>query len=168
MGASLDEFALVEDADEIGIADGGKAVGDDEGGAVGAEAIEGLLDKLFSGVVEGGGGLVEQEEGRVFEKGAGDGEALFFASGKADAALTRDGVELLGKIADEAFGVGGVEGAQSSASVASCLARVRFSRMVVLKRNGSWVTKPVWSRSHSLEISEMGLPSNRIFPEVGS
>ena len=58
MRALLDEFAVVEDADLIGIADGGEAVGDDEGGAIGAEVFEGLLDEFFGGVIEGGGGFV--------------------------------------------------------------------------------------------------------------
>lgn len=58
MGAALDEFAMMEDADEIGLADGAESVGDDEGGAVGSEAVESLLDEFFRGVVEGGGGFV--------------------------------------------------------------------------------------------------------------
>ena len=58
VSALLDEFAVVEDADHIGVADGAEAVGDDEGGAVRAELVEGLLDELLGGVVEGGGGLV--------------------------------------------------------------------------------------------------------------
>lgn len=62
MRALLDEFAVVEDADEIGVADRAEAVGDDEGGEVRAEVVEGLLDEFLGGVVEGGGDLVQQQE----------------------------------------------------------------------------------------------------------
>ena len=41
------------------------------------------------------GGLVEDENGRVFQNGAGDGEALALAAGKRNALFTDDGVEAL-------------------------------------------------------------------------
>jgi hypothetical protein len=48
----------LHDMDHGGVADGGEAVGDDDGGAALHEAVEGLLDVLFGFAVEGGGGFV--------------------------------------------------------------------------------------------------------------
>ena len=110
MAALLDDAAFLEHVDAVGVLDGGEAVGDDEGGAVGHEVVEGVLDLPLGFGVHGGGGFVEQEDGGVFEQGAGDGEALFFAAGEFDAAFADVGVELVGEFADEAFGVGGGEG----------------------------------------------------------
>eukprot|EP00903_Cladosiphon_okamuranus_P003719 g3717.t1 len=109
VGALLDDFPVIEDADEIGTADGGEAVGDDEGGAVCAEEVECLLDEFFGGVVEGGGGFVEQEDGWIPEEGPCDGDALFFSSGKADAAFSGGGFETFGEGADKFGGVGCLE-----------------------------------------------------------
>lgn len=46
------------------------------------DAVDVAEEGLLGVGVEGRGGLVEEEEGRVFEDEAGDGEALFFASCK--------------------------------------------------------------------------------------
>ena len=111
MRALLDQLTMVEDADEIRIADGAEAVGDDEGGAVGAEAVKGLLDEFLGGVVEGGGRFVQQKQRRIFQQCAGDGEPLFLAAGETDAAFSGEGVQPLGQVADEAGGVGRIEDA---------------------------------------------------------
>src|SRR5438105_4679154 len=58
VGALLDDFAIDEDDDAVGMHDGGEAVGDDEGGAVAHEVFEGILDEVFAGGVEGAGGFV--------------------------------------------------------------------------------------------------------------
>lgn len=110
VAASFGDAAMFEDEDLICVADGGEAVGDDEAGAVGEEAVEGFLNEFFGGGIDAGGGFVEDEDGRVFEEGAGDGDALFFADAEADAALTHVGIEKLGHEADEGVGIGGGKG----------------------------------------------------------
>ena len=105
MGALLDDAALVDDVDAVGVDDGGEAVGDDEHGAVGAELVECILDEAFGLAVEGRGGFVEDEDGGVFVHGAGDGEALALAAGEFGAALADDGVVALGLAGDEVMGV---------------------------------------------------------------
>src|SRR5262245_30365111 len=106
MGAAFDDAAFVEEEDEIGAADGGKAVSDDEGGAAGEEIGHGSLNKLLAFGVEVAGGFVEDEDLRVGEDGAGDGEALLLAAGELDAAFADERVVLLGKADDEFVGVG--------------------------------------------------------------
>jgi L-ascorbate metabolism protein UlaG (beta-lactamase superfamily) len=86
MASAFHDASAFQDEDLVGVPYGGEPVGDDEAGPVFHEAVEGLLDQPFGGVVHAGGGLVEDEDGRVFEQGAGDGEALFFADAEFDSA----------------------------------------------------------------------------------
>ena len=110
VGSLFDEFSVVEDADAVCLLHGGEAVCNDKAGAVRAQVFKRLLDKAFGGVVEGGGGFVEQQQRGIFQQRAGDGKALFLAAGKAAAALAGDGVEAVGAGANEAGGVSGFEG----------------------------------------------------------
>ena len=51
-------------------------MGHDDGGAVFHQVIEGLLHELFRLGVQCGGRLVEDHDGRVFQHGPGDAQAL--------------------------------------------------------------------------------------------
>ena len=110
--AAFDDAALVHDEDLVGVADGGKAVGDDDGGASGQEALKGLLNEFFRGGVHAGGGFVEDEDGAVFEQGAGDADSLFFADAELDAAFADLGVVAVGELGDEWMAVGGFGGGE--------------------------------------------------------
>jgi hypothetical protein len=46
-----------------------------------------ILDRLFGVAVERGGRLVEHQDARIFQDGAGDGDALLLAAGELQAAL---------------------------------------------------------------------------------
>ena len=74
---------------------------DDGGGFLGDEGVEARLDLGLGLGVEGGGGLVEEEDFRVPEEGAGDGDALLLAAGDADAALADASVVAVGEVDDE-------------------------------------------------------------------
>ena len=78
--ALLHHASLRHDADLVGAADGGEAVGDDEGGAAFAQMAESLLHGSFGLRVERRGRLVQQEDGRVLEEGARYGDALALAA----------------------------------------------------------------------------------------
>ena len=56
-----------------------------------------LLDEALALVIEGGGGLVEDEERGIAKDGAGDGEALPLAAGEEGATLADAGVVALRK-----------------------------------------------------------------------
>ena len=47
MGAALDDFAVPQDQDQVGVADGAEAMGDDEAGATGHEPVQSFLDEPF-------------------------------------------------------------------------------------------------------------------------
>ena len=85
VAAAFDDFAFFEDDDAVGIADGGEAVRDDNRGAVFAQALYRFLHFCLAVVVERRGGLVQNQDWRVFVEGAGDGDALLLPAGKAAA-----------------------------------------------------------------------------------
>ena len=76
----LQQPAIVEDRDAVGVADGRETVRHDDRGATGHEPGQRLLDQALGLVVERAGGLVEDEDGRVLEDGPGDGDALALAA----------------------------------------------------------------------------------------
>ena len=58
VGALFDDLAHFEHVDAVRVLDGGKAVGDDEGGAVLHQVVERVLDLALGLGIDGGGGLV--------------------------------------------------------------------------------------------------------------
>ena len=106
MVAAFDDVAVVEYDDLVGVANGREAVGDDDAGASLHEFGEGLLDGLLAFGVEGGGGFVENEDGRVFEHGSCYAEALALSSAEGDAAVADGGLVAEGEGVDEGVGVG--------------------------------------------------------------
>ena len=95
MGAALGHAAGIEHDDLVGMDDGGEPVGDDDGGAVLGDAVQRALDVALGMAVEGGGGLVQDQDGRGLEDGAGDGDALLLAAGEFQAALADFGLVAL-------------------------------------------------------------------------
>src|SRR5690349_9899912 len=63
--AELDDAAVLEHADAIGVANGGEAVRDKDGGAVAGGGEEAVEDFGFAAHVELGGGLIEQHDSRA-------------------------------------------------------------------------------------------------------
>ena len=89
-GAVLDELAEVHEAGEIGDAGGLlHVVGDDEDGHFVLEGEDHVLDFRRGDRVEGGGGLVEEEDFRLGGQGAGDAQALLLAAGELDGRLVQ-------------------------------------------------------------------------------
>ena len=79
----LDDLAVVHAGDAVGVGEDPVVVGDDDDGAVGragdlAEEVEHDLAVLR---VERGGGFVADDERRLVDERAGDGDALLLAAG---------------------------------------------------------------------------------------
>ena len=83
----LDDAPVVEHHDEIRVADRREPVGDHERCPPGHEALERVEDHGLGLRVDRGGGLVEDEDRRVLDEGAGDADALALASGELCATL---------------------------------------------------------------------------------
>ena len=61
---------------------------------------------LFGLAVEGGGGFVQEEDGGVFEEGAGDGDALALTTGEAASVLAGESIVAIGLLKDKLVGEG--------------------------------------------------------------
>ena len=71
-------------------------MGDDEGGAPHGESIESPLDLGLGDGVQRGGGLIQNEDGGIFQEDAGDGHPLLLSAGQEGAPLAHIGLEALG------------------------------------------------------------------------
>ena len=65
MGAPLRDAVVSHHQDLIGILDGGQPVGDGDSSTVVGQGVQTLLDPAFALVVQGAGGLVQDQDGRV-------------------------------------------------------------------------------------------------------
>ena len=89
MGAEGSEMAAVEEQNLVAVGDGAQSVRDDDDGASGKQAGHGLLDLPFGEGVEGAGRFIEEENRRIFQEDARNGQPLFLPTGEADATLTQ-------------------------------------------------------------------------------
>ena len=74
-------LSALNHADPLRVGDGAETVGDDQRRAPGAQAFERVLHGAFGFRVERRRSLVEQDDRRVLQKGAGDGDALALTAG---------------------------------------------------------------------------------------
>ena len=81
-------------------------MGDDQRRAVGRDGVQGILDLPLGAGIERRGGLVEEQDGRSFKDGAGDGDALFLAARKLEAALADRRLVAVGQAHDEIVDAG--------------------------------------------------------------
>lgn len=70
MVSVLDQMACIENRDRVGVADGRKPMGDDDGGAIAHQRGERLAHLGFADRVKVRGGLVEDEDRSILEEGA--------------------------------------------------------------------------------------------------
>ena len=101
MDADLHDAAGVEDVDPVGVANRRQAMGDDHGGAAGHQTVEREPHLGFAFGIEGAGGLVEQDDRRVLQKGASDGDPLALTAGEPGAGLSNYRFVTLGQGDDE-------------------------------------------------------------------
>ena len=106
--ALLHDVAVLHDEDDVGLADGGQAVGHDEARAALHHPGKGRLDAHFRAGIDGGSCLVQDQHRGQTEHHAGDAEQLLLALTDVAAVLSNNGIVTLGQAADEAVGVGGL------------------------------------------------------------
>ena len=136
VSAAFANCAPFEDSNQVRAANGGEAVGDDEDGAAGHQIVERTLHEHFGFGVELRGGFVEDENGRVFEQGAGDGEALALAAGEALTAVADESLVSLGHLHDEIVRHGGFGGGENFffGEIRAAVAEIAPDRVV--EKNG--------------------------------
>ena len=94
VGALLGDAAFAEDDDEVGVVDGAEAVGDEDAGAglLAEDAVDVDHEVALGVGVEGAGGLVEEEQGRVLEQQPRDRQPLLLAPADHHPALPHLGL----------------------------------------------------------------------------
>src|SRR5207245_4340776 len=85
--ASRSDAALVQDQDQIRIADRADALRDHKRGPADHQLLERMLDLVLGGHVNAAGRIVEAENTRVCQKGPRDGDALLMSDASSYVAL---------------------------------------------------------------------------------
>ena len=83
----------------------------DHGPALG-QFGKGRLDLGLVVRVREGCGLVQNQDGSVFQEGPGNGDALLFAAGEVDTLGADDGVESIREFFHNVHALGGLQGCQ--------------------------------------------------------
>src|SRR5712664_2746482 len=110
MSSALHYTAVTEHQDLVGVHHGREPVRDHEGGAAYGDALELRLDGFFGARIERRGGLVEDQDARVFQQRAGYGHALLFPAGELQSALPDHGCIFFRQAFDQIVNVGGARG----------------------------------------------------------
>ena len=79
---------------------------DDEGGAPLHHRLQRRLHIALGLRIQGGGGLVQYQYGRVLQEGTGDGEALALAAGQEHAVIAHQRLVAVRQLVDELGGIG--------------------------------------------------------------
>lgn len=140
---------MVQYGDPVGQREGGAAVGDEEGGAARHDGPQRLVDLVLDAGVDGGGGVVEEEQPGVGEEGAGQRDALALAAGEGEALFADAGVEPGGRASTKPSAWAARAAARTSSSEASGRPKAMLARMVSEKRNESSGTRPMAARRES-------------------
>src|SRR5437879_2870417 len=101
MAAVLDDAAALDRDDPVRLAHGREPMRDDENGPAGGNSFHVLLDRPFTFIVQGAGGLVEDQDARIRNERAGNCDALALPAGEAAAALADHGVVAFGQLENE-------------------------------------------------------------------
>ena len=88
MGTDFLDFAVLHDDDLIGVLNGGKPMGHDEGRAIFHESRQSGLNLEFAFGVQGTGGFIKDKNGSILQKGTCNRETLLLAAGKAVAGFS--------------------------------------------------------------------------------
>ena len=106
MGAALDDAAVVENHDRVGVLHGRQAVGNDEDRAALHQCVHAALHQKLRARVDGAGRFVKDHDGRVGDRRAGDGQQLALTLREICAVGREHGVIAVRQAGDEIVRVG--------------------------------------------------------------
>ena len=135
----------------------------------GEQPLQAPLDRLLGAHVDVGGRLVEDQDPRLGQQRAGEGDELALAGRELDAALADLGLDPFRQRRDE-LGRADRRGPRprSPRALASGRPKAMFSRTLPEKRNPSWGTIPSWRRSACCRTPRRSWPSTSTRPPAGS
>jgi hypothetical protein len=102
----LGDFAIFQNDDEIGIFGGRNPVGDDEGGGAFFQFLQVLADREIGLGVDGGKGIIEDENRGIRKDGAGDRNPLFLPARERHAFFADRSVIAIFEIDDGVMDIG--------------------------------------------------------------
>jgi len=100
----------VQHGNAVSVTDSRDAVGDEDGGASAHDFAQVVEDFVFRVGVDAGESVVEDEDAGAAQEGAGNGGALFLASGERDAAFAYGSAVAFGEAFDILRDVGSLGG----------------------------------------------------------
>ena len=95
VGSLLDDSPAVDDQNPVGAADSRETMGDDERRPALRQLVKRVENHVLGPRVDGGGRLVEDQDGRVLQEGARHADPLPFSEGYLRAALAEPGLVAL-------------------------------------------------------------------------
>ncbi len=97
MGSLLDDAAILNNQNSVGVDHGCEPMGNDNAGAAFRQCLERSLNRRFAFGIQRRGCLIQKQNWRVLENGARDCDALALAAGQGDAAFADRSVQAIGK-----------------------------------------------------------------------
>ena len=101
MGALLNDLTVIDHKNLVGMAHSFQPVSNHNDRLVMGQLRDSLHQLLLVLRVHVGGGLVQNDDGRILHDGPGDGNALALAAGEGRAALADDGVKAVRQCHDK-------------------------------------------------------------------
>ena len=99
--AALDDAAIFEHQDQVGIHDTLDAMGDDEGRAVVHKLHQRIVDLSFGLGINRRRGVVQDQDARVLEQSPGNGDTLFLTAGESHALFAYQRIVSIRKALDD-------------------------------------------------------------------
>ena len=101
VSSGLDDLSPVDNHYLVSMEDSRKPVRYDKGRPVGHQVVQRVLYHLFALGIESAGCLIQYQDRRILENGAGDADSLPLATRKPGATITDLRLKTLGKIFNE-------------------------------------------------------------------
>src|SRR5439155_11565979 len=139
---TLADFSVFQDENLVCAANGGETVRDDESSSAKHQVGERLLHEHLGLRIQFGGGFVQNENGRILQNRARNGDALPLAAAQARAAFANHGVIALRQLDDEIVRQRGLRGGNDfflgniGQAVADVVANGVVKQDVLLRHHG--------------------------------
>jgi hypothetical protein len=152
---ALDDAAVGHDDDQVGVPDRRQPMRDDDARAVRHEALERLLDEPLRFGVERGRRLVEDQDRRVPENRAGDGDPLALTAGEPHAQVADRRIVACGSASMNWCAFAARAAATTSSCGRSGSPNAMFERTVSLKRNVNCVTTAMCAEALERQVADV-------------
>ena len=96
VGTAFRDPAIGNGDNAVGRTNGAESVGNDQGCTAHSQVVESPLDLSFRHGVQRGGGLIQNQNGRILQEDPGNGHALLLTAGEQGAPLAYIGIKSMG------------------------------------------------------------------------